>query len=84
MAQLGLSSSTRRSIELAVADRIIAERLVLAFGFAPSRTTGSHRQFARPDIPFVVSIQPRGKDAKSYQIQQFLAICSEYGLTLDE
>lgn len=52
--------------ELAVADRIIAERLVIAFGFAPSRTTGSHRQFARPNIPYVVNIQPRGKEAKSY------------------
>lgn len=60
------------------------ERLVVAFGFTLRRTTGSHRQFARPDIPYVVNIQPRGKEAKSYQIQQFLAICSEYGLTLDE
>lgn len=60
------------------------ERLVLAFGFAPSRTTGSHRQFARPDIPYVVNIQPRGKEAKSYQIQQFLAICDQYGLKLDD
>lgn len=60
------------------------ERLVLAFGFTPRRPNGSHRYFARPDIPYVVNIQPRGKEAKSYQIQQFLAICSEYGLTLDE
>lgn len=70
--------------ELAFADRIIAERLVIAFGFARSRTTGSHRQFARPDIPYVVNIQPRGKEAKSYQIQQFLAICNQYGLKLDD
>lgn len=55
--------------ELAVADRIIAERLVLAFGFAPRRATRSHRQFARPDIPYVVNIQPRGKETKSSQIQ---------------
>ncbi len=60
------------------------ERLVIAFGFALSRTTGSHRQFARPDIPYVVNIQPRGKEAKSYQIQQFLAICDQYGLKLDD
>lgn len=60
------------------------ERLVLAFGFTPCRTTGSHRQFARPDIPYVVNIQPRGKEAKSYQIQQFLAICDQYGLKLDD
>lgn len=60
------------------------ERLVLAFGFTLRRTTGSHRQYGHPDVPYVVNIQPRGKDAKSYQIQQFLAICSEFGLTLDE
>ena len=60
------------------------ERLVVAFGFTLRRTTGSHRHYARPDLPTVVTIQPRGKDAKSYQVQQFLAICTEYGLTLDD
>lgn len=60
------------------------ERLVIAFGFVLRRTTGSHRQFAHPDIPDVINIQPRGKEAKSYQIQQFLAICDEYGLKLDD
>ncbi|WP_066646572.1 MULTISPECIES: type II toxin-antitoxin system HicA family toxin [Sphingomonas] len=60
------------------------ERLVVAFGFELRRTTGSHRQYARPDIPYVVNIQPRGKEAKSYQIQQFLAICDQYALTLDD
>lgn len=60
------------------------ERLVIAFGFAPRRTIGSHRQYTRPGIPYVVNIQPRGKEAKSYQIQQFLAICDQYGLKLDD
>jgi predicted RNA binding protein YcfA (HicA-like mRNA interferase family) len=60
------------------------EKLVLAFGFTHQRTTGSHRQYAHRDVPVVVNIQPRGKDAKSYQIQQFLAICTEYELTLDD
>ncbi len=60
------------------------ERLVIAFGFVLRRTTGSHRQYARPDIPDVINIQPRGKEAKSYQIQQFLAICDEYRLKLDD
>ena len=60
------------------------ERLVVAFGFTHERTTGSHRQYTHPDVPVVVNIQPRGKEAKSYQIQQFLAICAEYGLTMDD
>lgn len=60
------------------------ERLVIAFGFTLRRTTGSHRQYGHDAVPIVVSIQPRGKDAKSYRIQQFLAICSAYDLTLDE
>ncbi|WP_353204262.1 type II toxin-antitoxin system HicA family toxin [Sphingomonas sp.] len=60
------------------------ERLIVAFGFTLRRTTGSHRHYARADVPYVVTIQPRGKDAKSYQIQQFLAICAEFGLTLDD
>lgn len=60
------------------------ERLVLAFGFLQKRVTGSHRQYARPDVPYVVNIQPKGKDAKSYQVQQFLAMCAEHGLSLEE
>ncbi|MBY0282527.1 MAG: type II toxin-antitoxin system HicA family toxin [Sphingomonas sp.] len=60
------------------------ERLVVAFGFSPIRQLGSHRLYARPDVRFVVNIQPRGKEAKSYQIQQFLAMCDQYGLKLDD
>lgn len=44
------------------------ERLIAAFGFTLARTTGSHRQYVHPRVPLVVSVQPRGKDAKSYQI----------------
>ncbi|MEN2785306.1 type II toxin-antitoxin system HicA family toxin [Sphingomonas qilianensis] len=60
------------------------ERIIIAFGFTHVRTTGSHRQYARPDVPYTITVQPRGKDAKSYQIGQFIAICREYKLTLDE
>lgn len=59
------------------------ERLIIAFGFEHVRTNGSHRHYARPDVPSIITIQPRGKDAKSYQIQQFVAICHEYKLTLE-
>ncbi len=60
------------------------ERLIVAFGFTLKRTTGSHRQYGHTDVPFVVSVQPRGKEAKSYQIRQFIAICREYELTLED
>ena len=60
------------------------EKLVVGVGFTLRRTTGSHRQYAHPNVPTVLTIQPRGKDAKIYQIEQFMAICEEYDLKLDE
>jgi len=60
------------------------ERLIVAFGFELRRTAGSHRHYARADVPYIVTVQPHGKDAMSYQIRRFLAICAEYGLTLDD
>lgn len=60
------------------------QRLIEAFGFSLDRTVGSHRQYVHPEVPIVVSVQPRGKDAKSYQISQFIAICRTYGLDLDD
>ena len=52
------------------------ERLLAAFGFSLGRTTGSHRQYAHPKVPHVLTVQPRGEDAK--------AMCIEYDLALDE
>lgn len=58
------------------------ERLLLAFGFEHRRTSGSHRQYAHPSVPYVLSVQPRGGEAKSYQIRQFLAMVTDYGLEM--
>ena len=58
-------------------------RLMEAFSFAHIRTQGSHRIFARPGIADQISVQPKGKDAKPYQVKQFRAIVQEYGLKLD-
>ncbi|WP_010185381.1 type II toxin-antitoxin system HicA family toxin [Sphingomonas sp. PAMC 26605] len=60
------------------------ERLVVAFGYRLRRTTGSHRHYGHRAVPFVLTIQPRGKDAKTYQVEQFIAICQRYGLSLEE
>jgi predicted RNA binding protein YcfA (HicA-like mRNA interferase family) len=58
------------------------ERLLLAFGFEHKRISGSHRIFSHPLVPHNLSIQPRGGEAKSDQLRQFLDIVTEYGLEL--
>ncbi|MGA1800445.1 type II toxin-antitoxin system HicA family toxin [Sphingomonas sp. 4RDLI-65] len=59
------------------------QRLIEAFGFVLDRTAGSHHLYKHEVVPFPVSVQPRGKDAKSYQISQFVAICAKYQLSVD-
>jgi len=59
-------------------------RLVAAFGFTHLRTKGSHQAWAHPDCPRLLILQPKGKDAKRYQVQQFLDIIEEFGLQLEE
>lgn len=58
--------------------------LVAAFGFKHSRTKGSHQSWKHPDCPRLLVLQPKGKDAKRYQVQQFLDMIEEYGLKLEE
>ncbi|SFK02829.1 Predicted RNA binding protein YcfA, dsRBD-like fold, HicA-like mRNA interferase family [Sphingomonas sp. NFR04] len=60
------------------------ERLLAAFGFRLDRTKGSHRQYVHPAVPFVLTIQPDGKDAKRYQVRQFLDMVAEFGLSMEE
>ena len=60
------------------------QRLLEAFGFVLVRTAGSHRQYAHPKVTRILSIQPRGKHAKSYQIEQFVAMIEEFELSMEE
>ncbi|NLS27510.1 hypothetical protein S2M10_25060 [Sphingomonas sp. S2M10] len=60
------------------------ERLLEAFGFRLDRTKGSHRQYVHPAAPFVLTVQPDGKDAKRYQVRQFLDMVAEFGLSMEE
>lgn len=60
------------------------EHLLDAFGFCLDRTKGSHRQYVHPAVPFVLTVQPDGKDAKRYQVRQFLAMVAEFGLSMEE
>ncbi|MCU0839726.1 MAG: type II toxin-antitoxin system HicA family toxin [Rhodospirillales bacterium] len=59
-------------------------RLLLAFGFAHKRTSGSHHIYVHPRAKRPLSIQPRGGEAKRYQLAQFMAMVEEYGLTMEE
>ncbi len=60
------------------------ERLLLAFGFVVDRTVGSHRQYVHPQIPRPLPVQPKGADAKRYQVRQFLDMVEGYGLHIEE
>ena len=60
------------------------EHLLRAFGFRRERTTGSHRHYIHPSVPWVLTVQPEGKDAKRYQVRRLLDIIAEYELSMDE
>ena len=60
------------------------ERLLHAFGFTLDRTVGSHRQYVHPRVPRSLPVQPEGKDAKRYQVREFLELVETYGLHIEE
>jgi predicted RNA binding protein YcfA (HicA-like mRNA interferase family) len=60
------------------------EQLLLAFGFSERRRRGSHRAYKHPDVPELLTIQPRGKDAQPYQVRRFLSMVDEFGLEMDD
>jgi predicted RNA binding protein YcfA (HicA-like mRNA interferase family) len=57
-------------------------RLLEAFGYERVRAAGSHIAYRNEAIRDTRIIQPRGKDAKSYQVRQFLDIIEANGLEL--
>lgn len=74
-----LLQSTNRSVDFR---DFIA--MVEAFGFTHVRTKGSHRSFAHSDCPELLVVQPNGKDAKRYQVREFLGMIEENRLNLDD
>ena len=58
--------------------------MVESFGFTGIRTKGSHQSFAHRTCPRLLVLQPKGKEAKRYQVREFLDMVEEYGLTLEE
>ena len=59
-------------------------RLVEAFGFELDRTSGSHHIFTHPGIPELVNLQEVRREAKPYQIRQFLRLVERYNLQMEE
>ncbi|HEX5477382.1 MAG TPA: type II toxin-antitoxin system HicA family toxin [Burkholderiales bacterium] len=59
------------------------EKLLKAFGFDLARTTGSHRQYVHPKLNRPFPVQPTGKDAKLYQVREFLELVEEHGLYIE-
>ncbi|HEY7551721.1 MAG TPA: type II toxin-antitoxin system HicA family toxin [Hyphomicrobiaceae bacterium] len=58
------------------------ERLLLALGFRLDRTSGSHRIYLHPQVSRPFSVQPRGNDAKPYQVRQLREMIEEFNLKL--
>lgn len=73
-----LLSSTSRTISFRD-----FERLLDAFGWEHKRTKGSHRHYAHPRAPIVLTINPAGKSAHRYQVRLLLELIEEYGLHID-
>jgi predicted RNA binding protein YcfA (HicA-like mRNA interferase family) len=58
--------------------------LLTSFGFEQKRQRGSHRSYRHPAVAEVITIQPRGADARPYQVREFLSIVEAYNLRLEE
>ena len=73
----------RRNPSMVVAFRDFV-RLIEAFGFEHKRSRGSHRSYRHPKVPEVVTIQPLGKDAARYQVDDFLEMVEQFDLHMGE
>lgn len=58
-------------------------RLVEAVGFELRRISGSHHIYRHPQVPRPLSLQPRNREAKPYQIAQFVNMVEEFGLRME-
>ena len=53
--------------------------LLRHFGF-DERVRGSHHIFTRNDVPEILNLQPRGSQAKPYQVKQVRGVLVSYRL----
>ncbi len=56
------------------------ERLLSAAGFTLIRIRSSHRHYAHPAVPYILTVLPDGKGVKPYLVRRFLEIIDEHGL----
>lgn len=53
--------------------------LLMGLGFV-ERVKGSHHIFTRPDIAEILNLQPKGSQAKPYQVKQVRKVIVQYKL----
>ncbi len=61
-----------------------AQHLVEALGFELDRVRGSHHIYRHPVIAQRINLQPRGGQAKPYQLRQILDLIERHALRLKE
>jgi predicted RNA binding protein YcfA (HicA-like mRNA interferase family) len=59
------------------------QRLLEAFGYRFKRQTGSHIAYRHTTVADTRIIQPKGKMAKLYQVEQFLDMIEKHALKLE-
>jgi len=59
------------------------EKLLKAFGFEHVRTKGSHKIYIHPKLARPLPVQPTSKDAKAYQVREFLELVEAHGLYIE-
>jgi predicted RNA binding protein YcfA (HicA-like mRNA interferase family) len=60
--------------------------IVEAFGFVLDRIKGSHHTYKHPKVSdaFLVLSADKNKEAKPYQVKQFLSLVEEHNLSIDK
>jgi predicted RNA binding protein YcfA (HicA-like mRNA interferase family) len=58
--------------------------IIKSFGFSLDRINGSHHIFVNKEYKLLISVQNDGKDAKPYQIKQFIAVIERSNLKMEE
>ena len=58
--------------------------LVEGLGFRLDRIRGSHHIYVHPVLDDALNLQPRGGQAKEYQVRQLLNLIERYNLELED
>lgn len=56
------------------------QQLAEKAGFRLKRVRGSHHVYTRKGTVEIINLQPKGRMAKSYQVQQVVGLIDKYGL----